>query len=194
MLATTARIRRAWIVLNTVVLLVSVGVIVVSDVVAHNYPEDGLFPDSGSHIACWVPNPNTTTIPSDLWDHLFSYMDVTLKNQTGMDVSWTTNCNNTADMRLDNRLDDGINYGVQWCINSNGNICNGSNINIDPVSIDNDAPFFGTSSYGARRMVWCHETGHSIGFMHNGQCMSTAGLYGWHDYSAHDVQHLNAQF
>jgi len=51
-------------------------------------------PDAGPYRACWVPNPTAATIPNPLWQHLFSYMNVTLKEQTGIEIAWTTDCNN----------------------------------------------------------------------------------------------------
>jgi hypothetical protein len=91
-------------------------------VTADPYPgvSSGLLPDAGPHQGCWVPDPATATIPGPIWEHLFSYMNVTLKAQTGIDISWTQTCSNLADMRLDDRLNDPGLFGVQFCINDSG--------------------------------------------------------------------------
>ncbi|MEY4550454.1 MAG: hypothetical protein RL685_6649 [Pseudomonadota bacterium] len=161
---------------------------------ADTYPgtNDGRFPDGGSHVGCWVPNPSTATIPSPIWQHLFNYMDTTVQAATGLDVAWTTDCSNLADMRLDDRDTDPDRYGVRFCAQASGNICLGNNVLINKTTIAADATASITVAEFERK-VWCHETGHSAGLGHENGCL-VSGLSENNTYSAHHITHLNAQF
>jgi hypothetical protein len=160
---------------------------------ADPYPGVGVFQDGGSHFACWVPNPVTATIPGPIWEHLFLYMDGTLKAQTGIDIAWTHDCSNLADMRLDDRLNDPGLYGVWICINVSGTTCLGGNVNINLNTINPAAAAAGLSAAAVQRYNWCHESGHSLGLGHENACMQT-GVHTDNFYSAHHVTHIDAQF
>lgn len=164
-------------------------------VAADPYPgvAAGTFPDGGSHMGCWVPNPATATIPDPIWQHLFSYMDVTLKAQTGIDISWTQTCSNLADMRLDDRLNDPGLFGVSTCINISGTTCLGRNVSINLNTINAAAAAAGLSAATVQRYNWCHESGHSLSLGHESGCMQT-GVHTDITYSAHHVTHINGQF
>jgi len=164
-------------------------------VTADPYPNvaGNLLPDAGAHIGCWVPNPATATIPNPIWEHLFSYMDVTLKAQTGIDIAWTRDCSNLADMRLDDRLNDPTLFGVHFCINASSTTCLGSNVMINLNTINPAAAAAGLSAAAVQRYNWCHEGGHSLSLGHESACMQT-GVHTDTSYSAHHVTHIDAQF
>lgn len=164
--------------------------------IADNYPGTNAgalyYPDANPHNACWAPDPNTSGIPYPLWNHLFAYMDVTLKNQTGIDVAWTTNCNNQADMRADNRLTDPTLYGLQYCNYVSGNTCYGSDIWLNQNTLSTYATATGFPYGTVAQDTWCHEAGHTLGLGHENGCMTSPGLT--NVYSSHHVTHINSEF
>lgn len=169
-----------------------------SSVYADDYPGTNTgaflgFPDPGPHTACWIPNPNTGTIPGPIWQHLFNYMSTTLNSQTGVTVGWTTDTSTTTDMRLDDRLADPTLYGLQQCVNIHGNECWGSDVFINTTQINTDATNASLNPATVQQFNWCHEGGHSLGFGHTAGCMQT-GLRVDVSYSSHSRTHLDPEF
>jgi hypothetical protein len=177
---------------------VLIALVSLSTVDADPYPGTNLgfltFPDPGPHQACWAPDPNTTTIPAAIWNHLFAYMDTTLRSQTGISVAWTTSCgNNLVDMRLDDRLADPNLYGLQQCVSVQRGLCLGSDVFVNLTTIYRDAANAGMNGALFEQASWCHETGHTLGLGHETGCLLT-GVNTSTTYSPHHVTHIDTRF
>jgi hypothetical protein len=145
------------------------------DPYADGYPDSGFKPDSDTHVYCFSPEFDAQAL-QDAADYAFA----NLVNETTMHKNKVSPCYSTVDAVWHVQNLTGLD-GQYVCVDfESANRCQRASLTIDPGAMGGPDD---------RRQTSCHETGHSVGLTHAGDCMGTDSNE--QRYHGHHEDHVN---